>query len=218
MATLTINGTEYVIAGDPQDVAVAGSVAVTGTFWQATQPISGNVGVTGSVAVTGPLTDSQLRATPIPVDVTFPVEQAVSIADPVAVTGDFYPTTQPISGNVGVTGSVAVTGTFWQATQPISAVSLPLMDGAATSARQDTNTAAIQKLGSAKRWFAITPADTNLATVPDAIYVGGAGNLVVRGDDGTDATFAVTAGQTVPIAPTQVRAATTATGIIGLVA
>src|SRR6187551_3774163 len=28
-------------------------VAVTGTFWQATQPISGSISVTGSVAVTG---------------------------------------------------------------------------------------------------------------------------------------------------------------------
>lgn len=36
-------------------VAVSGSVAVTGTFWQATQPVS------------GPLTDAQLRAAPVPI-------------------------------------------------------------------------------------------------------------------------------------------------------
>ena len=66
-----------------------GTVPVTGTFWQATQPISGSVSVSNfpatqpvsgtfwqatqpvsiaaSVAVTGPLTDTQLRATAVPV-------------------------------------------------------------------------------------------------------------------------------------------------------
>jgi len=39
------------------------SLAVTGTFFQATQPVS----IAGSVAVTGPLTDAQLRATAVPV-------------------------------------------------------------------------------------------------------------------------------------------------------
>lgn len=33
--------------------AKAGTQAVSGTFWQATQPVSGTVGVSGSVAVTG---------------------------------------------------------------------------------------------------------------------------------------------------------------------
>jgi hypothetical protein len=36
-----------------QPVSISGSVPVTGTFWQATQPVSGTVGVSGSVAVTG---------------------------------------------------------------------------------------------------------------------------------------------------------------------
>ena len=38
-----------------QPVSIAAPVAVTGTFWQATQPVS------------GPLTDAQLRAAPVPV-------------------------------------------------------------------------------------------------------------------------------------------------------
>lgn len=66
---------------------------VSGTFWQATQPVSGtltcNAG-SGTLAVSGPLTDTQLRATPVP------------------VSGSFYQATQPVSG------------TFWQATQPVS--------------------------------------------------------------------------------------------------
>lgn len=48
-----------------------------------------------SVVVTGPLTDNQLRATPVP------------------VSGTFYQVTQPVSG------------TFWQATQPVSIASMP---------------------------------------------------------------------------------------------
>lgn len=94
--------------------ALGGSLAVTGQFYQATQPVS----IAGTVAVSGPLTDTQLRATAL-----------------------------PVSGTVGVSGSVAVTGTFWQTTQPVSAASLPLPTGAATSAAQDTNTAAIATVG-----------------------------------------------------------------------
>ena len=91
---------------------------VSGTFWQATQPVS------------GPLTDVQLRATAVP------------------VSGTFWQATQPISGSVSITGTVAVSGpltdtelratavpvsgTFWQATQPVSASALPLPTGAAT--------------------------------------------------------------------------------------
>ena len=58
------------------------SLAVTGTFWQATQPVS----IAATVAVSGPLTDAQLRATAVP-----------------------------------------VSGTFWQATQPVSLASLPAL-------------------------------------------------------------------------------------------
>ena len=142
------------------------------------------------------LTDEELRAAPLPVAVDFPTEQAVSIADRVAVEGEFYPDTQPIS-----------------------AEALPLADGAATRDKQDENTDAVAKLGSAKRWFPITPdGNTDLATIPDAIYVGGAGDIVLKGSDGTNATFAVVAGQTYPFSPMRVLATgTTATGLIGLV-
>ena len=123
-------------------VSISGSVAVTGTFWQATQAISaaslplptgaardltvsslsdkfGTLGQKNSagsapvvlasdqpaIGVTGPLTDVQLRDTPV-----------------------------PISGNVNIVGSVATTGTFWQATQPVSVTALPLPSGAAADA------------------------------------------------------------------------------------
>ena len=70
---------------------------------------------------------------------------------------------------------------------------------------------------SANSFFPITPGAGALATVPTAIYVAGAGNLVVRGADGNDATFAVQAGAIVPIRPRYVLGATTATGIVGLI-
>jgi hypothetical protein len=49
----------------------ATAVPVSGTFWQATQPISGSVSISGTSTVTGPLTDTQLRATAVPVSGTF---------------------------------------------------------------------------------------------------------------------------------------------------
>lgn len=130
----------------------------------------------GTLEVRGPLTDAQLRAAAVPVDVTFPE------------------------------------------TQPVSAEALPLPSGAATAAKQDQAKASLDKLSSAKNWFAITPADSALPDVPDAIYVGGDGDLVLRGVDDADATFAVVAGQILPVSPTQVRTGTTATGLIGLIA
>lgn len=44
------------------------SLAVTGTFWQATQPVS--IASMPSTPVTGALTDSELRATPVPISGT----------------------------------------------------------------------------------------------------------------------------------------------------
>jgi hypothetical protein len=64
------------------------TVGVTGTFWQALQPVS------------GPLTDTQLRATAVPVSGTFwQTTQPVSIASmpSTPVTGAFWQATQPIS-------------------------------------------------------------------------------------------------------------------------
>lgn len=68
------------ISGTPNVNVTNASIPVTGTFFQATQPIS----IASSVAVTGPLTDTQLRAAAVPVSLTsttisnFPVTQAVS--------------------------------------------------------------------------------------------------------------------------------------------
>lgn len=58
---------------------LSGSIAVTGTFWQATQPVSGTFWQ-ATQPVSGPLTDAQLRATAVP------------------VSGTFWQATQPVSG------------------------------------------------------------------------------------------------------------------------
>lgn len=61
------------------------------------------------------------------------------------------------------------------------------------------------------RHFAITPANTDLAIRPRALYVNGDGALVVRDEGGVDVTYAVIAGQVLPIRAVQVRTGTTAT-------
>lgn len=90
----------------------------------------------GSQAVTGPLTDTQLRATAVPVSGTFfqgtqPVSIATNtpdVTDRAArllghVTVDSAPTT-PVTGPLTDTqlraSAVPVSGTFFQATQPVS--------------------------------------------------------------------------------------------------
>ena len=91
------------------------------------------------VTAADPLTDTQLRATPVPVSGTF--FQATQ-----PVSGTFFQATQPVS--IASMPSTPVTGTFWQATQPVSgpvtdaqlratpveidAAFLPLPTGAAT--------------------------------------------------------------------------------------
>jgi hypothetical protein len=65
-----------VSAAKPLPVAQQGSVAVTGTFWQATQPVS------------GPLTDTQLRASAVPVSLAAVPSHAVTNAGTFATQAD----------------------------------------------------------------------------------------------------------------------------------
>jgi hypothetical protein len=82
-------------------VDTAPTTPVTGTFWPATQPVSGTVAVSN-----------------------FPGTQAVSLASlPALATGT------NVIGHVVVdtAPTTPVTGTFWQATQPASLASLPAL-------------------------------------------------------------------------------------------
>ena len=109
------------VDGDYKDATAADPLpitgAVTGAFFPVTQPVSGTVAVSNMVAQG--LTDTQIRATALP------------------VSGTFFQATQPVSlasttitGSVAVTGgltdtqlratAVPVSGSFFQATQPVS--------------------------------------------------------------------------------------------------
>ncbi|CAD7335133.1 hypothetical protein FIM10_01760 [Sphingomonadales bacterium 56] len=68
------------------------------------------------------------------------------------------------------------------------------------------------------QFIAITPSDGALLKNFQRLVIGGAGNLVLKSANGTDAdvTLPVAAGQVVPFASGYVRAATTATGIVGM--
>jgi hypothetical protein len=101
---------------------------VSGTFYQATQPIS----AASALLVDGSATTQPVSGT------FFQATQPISAASALLVDGSA--TTQPISGAVSVSGSVVVdgsgvtqpvSGTFFQATQPISAASALLVDGSA---------------------------------------------------------------------------------------
>lgn len=109
---------KLVDAGGVNEAAVngAGQVSVNVGNFPATQ------------AVTGPLTDTQLRASPVPISGTITATpsgtQNVNIVSTIAV---------PVTDNGS---SLTVDGVFFQATQPISAASLPLPSGASTAALQ----------------------------------------------------------------------------------
>lgn len=90
-------------------VGVSGGVAVTGTFWQATQPISGavtaNVGTTGGLALDATLTGGAQKAKLV--DAGGANVASVSAAGALKV--DASATTQPVSGTVTAN---AGTGSF----------------------------------------------------------------------------------------------------------
>lgn len=73
-------------------------------------------------------------------------------------------------------------------------------------------------LFSALRWEELTPSDTvAIEPFPVAIFVGTAGDVEAKGDDGVSATFVAVAGQTLSIQPRYVMATgTTATNLVAL--
>lgn len=91
--------------------SIAAGLAVTGTFWQTTQPVSFTMPalVAGSAVIGHVIVDT---------------------APTTAVTGTFWQVTQPVS--IASMPSTPVTGTFFQTTQPVSAAALPLPANAAS--------------------------------------------------------------------------------------
>lgn len=77
----------------------------------------------------------------------------------------------------------------------------------------------VEGLQGSGRFAAVTPHDTDVIQTTRALYIGGAGDVVVNGElqDSTDITFkAVPAGTILPIRVKRVKAATTATEIVAI--
>jgi hypothetical protein len=114
------------------NVAFPGTIAVTGTFWQDTQPVSGTFW-----QATQPVSIASMPTTPVTGTFwqdTQPVSGAISFTAPQHVIIDSGALgTLTISGSVSVSNFPAtqpVSGTFWQATQPVSSAQLPAaLDG-----------------------------------------------------------------------------------------
>jgi hypothetical protein len=72
-------------------------------------------------------------------------------------------------------------------------------------------------LFSARRLAAVTPSDSTDLTGARAIWVGGGGNLVLKGvDDSSAVTLLVPTGVLIPVFVARVMAATTATSLVAL--
>lgn len=86
----TITGTAMLFEGAGNTLMVPSStnpIPVAGTFWQAVQPVSGIV--TANTGLSQPLTDTQLRATAVPVSLaTLPKDSIVATAVDATASGD----------------------------------------------------------------------------------------------------------------------------------
>jgi hypothetical protein len=135
-STLIAVGQQAMAASLPVVLASNQSaIPVTGTFWQATQPVS----IAAAVPVTdnaGTLTVDAPVGTPVFVRLSdgtaaLAGQKTSALSLPVVIASDqsalpvaTHAVTQSGTWNIGtvttITGPVPVTGTFWQATQPVS--------------------------------------------------------------------------------------------------
>lgn len=119
----------------PVTISAMPSTPVTGTFWQATQPISGTVSVSGTVPVSGTFFQAtqpvSAASLPLPAGAATAAKQpalgtaGTASTDVITVQGIASGVAQPVS--IASMPSTPVTGTFWQATQPVSLASLPVL-------------------------------------------------------------------------------------------
>jgi hypothetical protein len=167
---------------DGHNVTVANaSIAVTGTFWQATQPVS------------GPLTDTQLRATPVPVSgtVTASAQPGVDIGD-VTINNASIPVTDN-AGSLTVDAPVA-TPVFVRLSDGAAAISTLPVSLASVPSHQVTNagTFAVQSTNQANSGVDIGDVTINNASGAAAVNIQDGGNTITVDNGGT---FAVQAAQ-----------------------
>lgn len=116
--------------------------------------------LTSPLSVTGPLTDVQLRASPVPVSASIPgvatsanqtnASQKTQIVDGsgnvISSTSNALDVNIASAGTLPISGSVSVSN--FPATQAVSAVSLPLPTGASTAALQTTGNSSLASIDS----------------------------------------------------------------------
>jgi len=116
------------LSGDTAVTLDGETVPVTGTFWQATQPVSGTVACnagtnlnTSSLALDASVTamSGKLPASLGAKTGAASLSVVPSTDTSFAVTGTFWQGIQPVSGTFWQ-ATQPVSGTFWQATQPVS--------------------------------------------------------------------------------------------------
>lgn len=107
--------------------------------------------IQGDVNAVGPLTDSELRASPVPVTLNAGtstignVDQGLGGSSAWKTDGSSF--VQPVSGSF-FQATQPVSGAFFQSTQPVSAASLPLPSGASTSALQTSGNSSLSSIDS----------------------------------------------------------------------
>lgn len=103
------------------------------------QQISANALLTTIAAISQPLTDTQLRATPVPISGTVAVSGL-----PAGLATSANQTTE-ISGLAALLAELQLKADLTE-TQPVSLASIPLATGAATSAKQDTGNTSLASI------------------------------------------------------------------------
>jgi len=198
-ATAALQTQPGVDIGDVTVNNAAGAAAVNIQDGGNSITVDGTVAVSGSVAVTGPLTDTELRATPVPVSGTVTANAgtgtfAVSAAALPLPTGAATAAlqTQPgvdigdvtVNNAAGAAAvniqdggnSITVDGPLTDAqlrasAVPVSATSLPLPTGAATAANQTTLGSQTTKINDGTNTAAVKPASTAAVAADPALVV-----------------------------------------------
>lgn len=177
------------VSGGGGSFGIAGSVAVTGSFWQATQPVS---------AASLPLPTGAATATGVTAVVT-------ALGTPMQAGGSIGNTAFGISGTLP---GFAATPTF----------NIGTTAGIATAANQVTLQTSIDRTTPADTVTAITPSDTvDLATVPKALLITASGTLSIKDSTGTTVALgSPPVGTVLPIRARRVMATGTSATVVGL--
>lgn len=125
----------------PTSVGITGSVAVTGTFWQATQPVSlASTTITGSVAVTGTFFQATQPISAVSLPLPTGAATQTTLAGVLTALGSPF----QAGGSIGNTTFASTQSGTWSVTNISGTVSLPT--GASTSALQTTGNTSLASI------------------------------------------------------------------------